>query len=181
MTGSTYIALLRGINVGGRNKLPMKSLVAIFQRAGCAEVRTYIQSGNVVYKAPKEVAAGVPSAVSGAIEKTLSLKVPVVTRTAAELSRIVASNPFMTTGVDTKALHIAFLSETPAEARLAGLDPDRSPPDTFRLQGREIYLFCPNGLARTRLTNDYFDKTLSLTSTIRNWNTVQRLQVMSTT
>ena len=174
-----HVALLRGINVGGKNSLPMKELAAMFAEAGCEDVRTYIQSGNVVFRAAADVAARVPAQVAEAIKERRGLRVPVVTRTAAELRAVRDHNPFLKDGADTVALHVMFLDEEPSKERVAKLDPDRSPGDTYALRGREIYLHCPNGLARTKLTNDYFDRALGTTSTVRNWNTVQRLLEMT--
>lgn len=169
-----HLALLRGINVGGRNKLPMKDLAALFTQAGCRDVRTYIQSGSVVFRAKAALAKRVPILITGAISDRFGYEVPVITRTADEISDIVGENPFLR-GTDTKELHVVFLATVPATAQVAALDPDRSPPDEFSANGREVYLRCPNGLARTKLTNDYFDSKLKTTSTTRNWKTVLKL------
>lgn len=170
-----HVALLRGINVGGRNKLPMKELAAIFADAGCTEVRTYIQSGNVVFRARPSVAKGIGDFVAKRILKRFGYRVPVVLRTANELRKVAERNPFFGPHVDTKLLHVVFLVSRPGPAKVAGLDPDRSPPDEFALRGREIYLRCPNGMARTKLTNQYFDSRLATTSTVRSWATVLEL------
>ena len=124
-----HIALLRGINVGGRHKLPMKTLVEIFDEAGCTDVKTYIQSGNVVYGAEPELAARIPAVVKASIRERCGFEVPVVTRTAEDLRGVVAGNPFLREGVDEKTLHVAFLADLPAEDAVAALDPRRSPPD----------------------------------------------------
>lgn len=171
----THIALLRGINVGGRNKLPMKDLAAIFTDLGCTDVRTYIQSGNVVYVAEPELAAVISERVAAAIHDRLELTVPVVTRTAAELEAVARANPFVAEGADPKTLAVAFLAHTPDAGRVAALDPERSPPDRFAVHGREIYLHLPNGAARSKLTNAYLDSRLATISTARNWRTVNKL------
>jgi uncharacterized protein (DUF1697 family) len=174
-----YVALLRGINVGGKNRLPMAVLVTMFADAGCSEVRTYIQSGNVVLRATAAIASRVPSAVAKVVERRFGFRAPVVMRTAGELAAIVRGNPFVRVGVDEKALHVMFLADRPSARKIAELDPDRSPGDAFEVHGREIYLFCPNGVARTKLTNPYFDTKLATTSTMRNWRTVQTLVEMT--
>lgn len=173
-----HVALLRGINVGGRNRLPMAVLAGFFRDAGCAGVRTYIQSGNVVFGASAALAGRITGLVAGRIADTLGLDVPVVTRPAAELRRIVKANPFGDRGVDPRPLHVVFLADVPSRARVARLDPDRSPPDVFVVRGRDIYLHCPNGMGKTRLTNAYFDSVLETTSTVRNWRTVLALADM---
>lgn len=175
---STYVALLRGINVGGNNKLPMKDLVAIFERAGCARVRSYIQSGNIVLEAEPEVAADLAARVSAEIEKRFRLRVPVMLRTARELRTIARKNPLLEAGASVESLHVIFLADDPGKSRAATLDPDRSPPDTFVVRGREIYVSCPNGVGRSKLTNAWFDTKLGTVSTGRNWRTVLKLVEM---
>jgi len=171
----THVALLRGINVGGKNRVTMEDLVALFADAGCGDVRTYIQSGNVVFQARATVAKRVPNLVAAVISDRFGYRVPVVTRTAEEISDVVRDNPFLGPGADTNQLHVAFLADVPSAVSVAALDSDRSPPDAFSVRGREIYLRCPNGLARTKLTNGYFDSELATTSTVRNWKTVLKL------
>jgi uncharacterized protein (DUF1697 family) len=177
----TYIALLRGINVGGKNRLPMKDLADLFVDAGCADVETYIQSGNVVFRARATVARAIAPAVEGAIVKRFGLRVPVVTRTAVELSTVARKNPFFASGVEADKLHVAFLAEAPSTSRAAALDPRRSAPDELVVRGRDIYLHLPQGAARTKLTNAYFDSALKTVSTIRNWRTVLALVDRATT
>jgi uncharacterized protein (DUF1697 family) len=174
-----HVALLRGVNVGGANKLPMKGLAALFAAAGCSEVQTYIQSGNVVFRAADALARRIPALISAAIAESFRLEVPVVTRTAAELREVAEQNPFLRAGADPAALHVAFLAERPGAARVALLDPARSPPDQFAVRGREIYLHCPNGVGRSKLTNQYFDSRLATISTGRNWRTVLTLLALA--
>ncbi len=173
-----HVALLRGINVGGKNLLPMKELVALCEEAGAAEVSTYIQSGNVVFTASKDVAARLPATLAAAIARTRGLAVPVVVREGSELARVVASNPFAGDG-NEDAWHVMFLADAPAADRVAALDPARSPTDRFAVVGSEVFLHCPEGLARTKLTNAWFDARLGTTSTCRNWRTVLTLVAMT--
>ena len=175
----THVALLRGVNVGGKNKLPMHDLREMFTLTGCEAVETYIQSGNVVFKAGAVLATRIPSVIASGIEERFGFRVPVVVRAIEELRDVVRANPFLGAVDDTKTLHVAFLAETPEDDRVAQLDSDHSPPDAFRARGREIFLHCPNGLARTRLTNSYFDSKLATTSTVRNWRTVLTLLTMA--
>ena len=170
-----HIALLRGINVGGHNKLPMKKLAAIFRQAGCKQVQTYIQSGNVVLQAESNLASRLPLIVNELIRQEFGLEIPVVIRSGAEMARVLQSNPFLDQSSDSKELSVGFLAAQPDSARIASLDPHRSPPDEFVVQGREIYLRYPSGLARSKLTNAYFDSKLKTISTFRNWRTVCRL------
>jgi uncharacterized protein (DUF1697 family) len=170
-----HVALLRGINLGGKNRLSMKDLAALFADAGCSSVATYIQSGNVVFRARAPLAQRIPTLIQEAIEDRFGLEVPVLTRTARELRKVVSENPFLRSGTDASTLHVVFLADRPSSAGVTSLDPDRSPPDCFQVRGREIYLHCPNGFGRSKLSNAYFDSKLGTTSTVRNWRTVQTL------
>ena len=171
----TLVALLRGVNVSDKHPLPMNDLAAMFVDAGCGDVQTYIKSGNVVCQASQGLARRVPALVTAAIAARLGFRAPVVTRSADELYQIVRHNPLLRAGMDAAALHVVFLADLPVAAKLATLDPNRSPPDVYAVRGREIYLHCPNGVARTKLTNEYFDTKLATRSTMRNWRTVLRL------
>jgi uncharacterized protein (DUF1697 family) len=179
LTSCPYVALLRGVNVGGRNILPMKDLVGMFTAVGCTDVRTYIQSGNVVFRAGPALARRIPAAISSAISDRFGFQVAVIMRTADELRAIARGNPFLTQGTDVATLSVAFLVDAPDVTRLTRLDPSRSAPDAFAVRGREIYLHCPNGFASTKLTNAYFDAVLETTSTARNWRTVHTLVEMT--
>jgi len=175
----TYIALMRGINVGGHNKLPMKDLAAIFEKAGCDEVRTYVQSGNVVFAAGKKLAAGVPEAVSAAINDQFGYQVPLVLRSAEQLAAVVAGNPFARPGAEEKALHVAFLADDAGPDAAAVLEHLRAPAEELAVTGAHIYLHLPAGAARTKLTNAYFDRALDTVSTMRNWRTTKKLLELS--
>ncbi len=180
---STHVALLRAINVGGNNMLPMRELVEIFTEAGCADVRTYIQSGNVVFSATPACAKRIPRVVPDKIAERRGFRPPVVLRTAEEIDRAASGNPFLgagaTAGEGGAALYVVFLAEAPARGLIAALDPGRSPGDSFEVRGREIYLNLTTGAADTKLTNSYFDSKLATISTVRNWRTVLKLQEMA--
>ena len=170
---------MRGINVCGRNLLPMKTLAAMFDAAGCTRVRTYIQSGNVVFTAPPALARTVGATIQRAIRTKTGIESPVIVRSAPELGRVATGNPFLAAGAPPETLHVAFLADEPGAARVAVLDPARSPPDELVVRGRDIFLRLPNGVARTKLTNAYFDSKLGTTSTLRNWRTVLTLTEMA--
>lgn len=170
-----HVALLRGVNVGGKHRLPMVELTAQFETAGACEVRTYIQSGNVVFAAASADAAQIAERVRLAIARQYGFETPVVLRSAVEWRAALEHNPFLAEGADPQMLHIAFLADAPSRVRAAALDPRRSPGDRFQLRGRELYLHLPNGVARSKLTNAWIDSSLSTTSTLRNWRTVETL------
>ena len=178
------VALLRGINVGGKNLVPMRELQAVFIQAGCQDVRTYIQSGNVLFEAGPVMADQLSSHLSAAIKERFGCRVPVVVRTAEEMLAVLASNPFFrgdeAAEISEDSLHVYFLSQQPTAKQTATLDAARSLPDEFALQGREIFLRLPNGMARTKLTNAYFDSKLASVCTARNWRTVKKLHELMT-
>lgn len=172
-----FVALLRGINVGGKNKLPMVELATLFQKAGASDVSWFIQSGNVAYHA--DDASGVARRVERLIVDRFGFEAPIVVRSAADMARVLRDNPFLAAGEDPEKLHVGFLAKAPSAAAIASLDQGRSLPDRFIVKGAEVYLHLPNGVARTKLTNAYFDSRLGTVTTIRNYNTVLMLAAMS--
>jgi len=173
----THVALLRGINVGGKARLPMCDLIAIFQSAGAGDVRTYIQSGNVVFTshAPEPLVA----AVTAEIAARFGYPGGIVLRSASELREAYAANPFGEPGGPEDPLHVYFLADQPTQAAISALDAERCPGDSFAVLNREVYLYLPNGMARTRLTNAYFDAQLNTVSTARNWRSVRTLLALA--
>ena len=155
----------------------MADLKDLFTSAGCAAVRTYIQSGNAVFEATHDLAEAVPEIVTVAIRRRFGYESAVVLRSGEELRQVVTSNPFDTSG-DPRFLHVAFLNDTPSAEAISRLDPERSPPDEFVVRGRNVYLRYPNGVARSKLTNEYLAAQLQTVSTMRNWRTVLRLLEM---
>jgi uncharacterized protein (DUF1697 family) len=171
---SAWVALLRGVNVGGRHLLPMETLARFFEQAGCSEVRTVIQSGNVLFRATATVARAAPALVEARIEKECGFRAPIVLRSAAEVAAVLAGNPFLAEG-EEELLQVVFLAKKPAPAAVAKLDPGHSLGDRFVVRGREVYLLLPRGVSGTRFTVDYLDRTLGTTGTWRNWRSVKRM------
>jgi uncharacterized protein (DUF1697 family) len=174
----TYIAMLRGVNVGG-NMIKMDRLREIWARLGLKNIRTYIQSGNVIFDTPEP-----PSKWFGAIEKKLAretrLPVVVIVRTAAELKKVIDANPFLKQpGIDRSKLHVTFLGAAVAKDILKKSGNLASGPDELRVLGKEAYLHCPEGYGNTKLHNTALEKLLSARATTRNWNTVNKLYEMA--
>jgi uncharacterized protein (DUF1697 family) len=172
----SYVALLRAVNVGGKNRVPMAALRATLEKRELEDVSTILQSGNVVLRSSLAEGA-VAKLVGDAIAKEFGLEIGVVVRSGREIAAVAKSNPFLDEEPDRDpdSLHVAFLTKRPAAASVAKLDPDRSPKDAFAVHGREVYLSYPDGSGRSRLTLDYLEKTLGVGGTARNWKTVQRL------
>jgi uncharacterized protein (DUF1697 family) len=136
---STCVALIRGINVGGRNKISMAELTSVFESLGHEDVATFIQSGNVVFRSGSDDEAAIARRIEKQLADDFGLDVSVLLRTPSELSQVAGSNPFLAGETDLSRLHVLFLDILPAASAVAGLDPSRSAPDRFSVHGREIY------------------------------------------
>ncbi|QBI18840.1 DUF1697 domain-containing protein [Egibacter rhizosphaerae] len=176
---SHMVFLLRGINVGGRARVPMAELRETLGDLGLTDVETYLQSGNVAFAAPSDDPEDLVGTVEAALADRFGFEIRVLLRTHGDLAAVVADNPFLARASGPKSLHVAFLAAAPPAQRVDGLDPDRSPPDAFAVAGREIYLHYPNGAGRSKLTLDYLERQLGTVGTARHWNTVTRLASMT--
>jgi uncharacterized protein (DUF1697 family) len=170
-----HVALLRGINVGGNNLLPMQQLCTLFTASGCANVSSYIQSGNVIFEASAAAATKLVGKVEAAIEKQFGFRPPIQLRSANELADVIAGVPFR----DSKMVYVGFLARAPSKDQLATLDPKLGAPDRYLVRGCEIYFDFVGSAARTKLTAGYFDKRLATVITMRNWNTVLKLRELA--
>jgi uncharacterized protein (DUF1697 family) len=171
-----FISMLRGINVGGQNKIKMPELKALYESLGLAGVATYVQSGNVVFDSDATDAAQVAQMIETGINRALGLSVQVLIRDAGRFRQIIAANPFLTRrNEDPTKLHVTFLAATPSTEAITALGSTRDHAGEFIPAGREIYLFCPNGYGKTKFSNTFFEKKLDMAATTRNWNTVTAL------
>lgn len=174
-----YIVLLRGINVGGHNKVPMAELRSALTEAGFADVATYIQSGNIVVTADNGVGeAGIVTSVEKLMTDAFGLDIPVVARDAEEWAAVVADNPFPDRVDEPKLLHVYFCDSAPSVEDLKKMDDPRFDQDELQTVGRHVYVFYANGAARSKLTTNELEKRLGVTATGRNWSTVNKLHNM---
>jgi uncharacterized protein (DUF1697 family) len=179
-TPSTYIALLRGINLGGHKIVKMDQLRKTFEELGFADVKTYIQSGNVVFKAPAQIPAKLAKRIEEKVLLQFGFPVAVVVKTAAEIGEVISNNPLLQEkGIDPTKLHVTFLACAPDESALKTLDAAEVAPDQFRSSSQAVYLHCPNGYHATKLGNNVLGKMLKVGTTTRNWNTVNKLWEMA--
>jgi uncharacterized protein (DUF1697 family) len=176
--GKTWIALLRGINVLGRNKLPMKEFAASLEAAGFVSVRTYIQSGNVVFCSARGAAGILAARMEELVLENFGFAPRIMLITAAELAAAVRANPFPGAEVDHKSLHLYFLSRTPSRADLATLARIDAGRDEFAVKGGVLYLYTPDGFAESRLRSRV-ERGLGVAATARNWRTVKELLRMA--
>jgi uncharacterized protein (DUF1697 family) len=174
-THGTYAALLRAVNLGPNNRVPMGELRSSLAALGLEDVATYVQSGNAVFRAGGRGSDGLARCIERRIAADFGLDVAVLLRTRSELERIVGANPFLDREENPVRLHVAFMDRAPARGAVAELDPERSPPDAFAVRRREIYLHFPGGSGRSKLTIGYFEKRLGVRATARNWKTVTKL------
>lgn len=163
---SRHVALLRAVNVGSARKVPMAELRATFEGLGARDVRTYIQSGNVVYTGALDA-----DAVRAALSARFGFDIPVVLRSAAAMDTL--RNPWP--DADPAIVAVAFLGAAPPPERLARLDPARIAPDELRPAGAELWMRCPTTFAKTRITVDWLERHLGTAATVRNLRTTTLL------
>ncbi len=172
--------MLRAVNVGGHNKIRMEALRALYESLGLVDVQTYIQSGNVVFRTGERDLARLAGTIAEGIERAFGFRPVVILRTASCLRLVIAKNPFAARrGVDPSRLLVTFLASEPdAEAREKVLK-IKAEPEELRIEGRELYTYFPNGMARPKLSMAVVEKALKTPGTGRNWNTVMKLLDMA--
>jgi len=176
---NTYISLLRGINVSGRNKIKMADLRGLYESLGFTAVQSYLQSGNVVFTSAETNRDAIRQSIEAAIREAYGFTVPLFILDAADLEQVFTGNPFLTgDSEDPAKLHVTFLAPKPSPEMLGNLTPPANSSDEFHVTGEWAYLFCPNGYSRTKLSNAFFERKLKTTATTRNWKTVSALRNM---
>jgi uncharacterized protein (DUF1697 family) len=168
----TWIAFFRGINVGGHNKLPMKVLVTCLEKIGCTDVKTYIQSGNAVFRSKVTDAARLNAQIGKAVGATFGFEPRVLLLSAGELEKAAAANPFPQAASEPKSLHLFFLAEKPAKPDLAGLERYKADHEHFVLKGKIFYLHTPKGFGTSKLAEQVEKKLGVPAVTARNLRTV---------
>ena len=171
-----YISLLRGINVRGQRRIRMEELRALYESLNFNNVRTYIQSGNVVFDIHDSSISGLTNTIETAIEQTFGFSVTTLIRTKKEFYNLIESNPFLDEcNGDITKLHVTFLSDTPSSSSVIEIKEVDYGSDQLFISGKEIHLYCPNGYGRTKLSNSFFERKLGMSATTRNWKTVTTL------
>lgn len=174
-----YIALIRGINVGGKT-MPMAALKDMFARLGYPEARTYIQSGNVVFTAPGKDAAKIAAGLEKAIPETFGYEAAVLVRSLDAWRALLAANPYAKAKPKGKErVYVTFLESAPAKAAAARLSAVQDPLDELKLKGTEIFLMIRGGYGVSNLSNAFVEKTLKLRATTRNLETSLKLLEMA--
>jgi uncharacterized protein (DUF1697 family) len=176
----TYISILRGINVSGHNLIKMKALQEMYVKLGFTNVRTYIQSGNVVFESEPKQADKLVAIISEGIRNNFGFDVPVIVITNQLLKDIIANNIYMhDRGEDLSKLHVTFLAAEPLKDLVETINQEKYLPDEFCILPKAVLLFCPNGYGNTKLSNAFFEKKLKVQATTRNWKTIMELAKMT--
>jgi len=174
----TYIALFRGINIGGHNRLPMKELVKLFQQLGFHNVRTYIQSGNAVFQSNDRNASRLSERIGAEIRKSHGFEPKVLLLEPKDLEKAIALNPFPEAVSDPKSLHVLFLTSAPKNPELERLDEIRGKSERFKLSNRFFYLHTPEGVGRSKLVASA-ERLLGVPATGRNWRTICEIMALT--
>lgn len=175
------IAILRGINVGGKRKILMVDLKSLFEEIGYSEISTYIQSGNVIFtSADKSDEKEMANRIEKAIEEKFGFEVPVIVRTAKDLQKTLSNNPYYKDGeMDISPLHITFLAQNPSGESLDKIKTFDFPPDKYTIEGKDVFIYCEGKYHQSRLTNNFFENKLKVKATTRNLKTVKKLCELS--
>jgi len=177
---TTYISVLRGINVGGQKKILMSDLKTLYEELGFINVQTYIQSGNVIFQAGEKTSE-LSSIIEKLIQEKFSFDVTVIVRTVGELQKTLTVNPYLgKKEVDVDKLHVTLLADVPGSAYLSAIGRYDYTPDKFTLIGKDVFLYCPNGYGISKLSNNFFENKLKVKATTRNWRTISKLVEIAT-
>ncbi len=176
----TYISILRGINVSGHKMIKMEELASLFKSLYFKNVKTYIQSGNVVFQAIETGVHELAKRIEEKISEQFGFAVPVLVKEKNEIARVLQNNPFIKSNAkDVSKLHVTFLSNKPEQINIDKIQQGQYEPDEYIISGSVIYLYCPNGYGNTKLNNNFFESKLKVTATTRNWKTVNELMKMA--
>lgn len=174
------VALLRGINVGRNKRVAMADLRALMVGLGYSDVSTLLQSGNVVFSCSAAAARTAVQDIERAVAKDLGVECAVIVRTGAEIAAAVAAAPLLELVTDPSRFFVGFLAATPSKEAVGRIGSIEEPPDQIRIVGREVYLWCPNGLLDSPITKLGWEKRLGVAVTARNWNTVNKIAALTT-
>lgn len=173
-----HIAILRGINVGGKRKLLMADLSKMLSQLGFENITTYIQSGNAIFETKETEISGLENKIKEAISEKFDLDVPVIIRTVEEINALAGENPYDQENIDQ--LHVTFLKKEPSGDGLEKIQTYIIPKDDdFRILGKNVYIQCSGRYSDSKLTNKFFEDKLKVSATTRNWKTILKLLELS--
>lgn len=173
---AVIICMLRGVNVGGHNRIKMEDLRALCESLKLRDAQTYVQSGNVIFRTDEKDTAKLRKRIADAIEKKCGFRCEVITRTTAELKDAIARNPFAKRrGIEPNRLLVTFLAGDPGDDAREKLRALETTPEEVRIDGREMYIHYPNGMARPKVSAATLERILKVSGTGRNWNSVTKM------
>ena len=175
---TSYVALLRAINVAGHGRMKMSDVALLFSSIGAIEPETYLQSGNVVFSSLND-ARVLRARIERALTEQLNGAASALVRTAEQMDQIVEDNPFVSRIEDERHLHVTFLVDEPESSLVAAISVPEGETDEFTIAPLAIYLRCGHGYGDTKITNSFFERKLKVKATTRNWRTVRALAEMT--
>lgn len=176
---SVVISLLRGINVGGRRMIKMDTLKSIYAGLGMLDVQTYVNSGNILFRTAKRDLSALARTLEDGIEQSVGFRPDVILRRTDDLRQVIAANPFASReGIDPAKLLVVFLASDPPEEAREKIRSMTAQPEELRIEGRELYIYFPEGMGKSKLSLGPLEKSFRMPSTGRNWNTVTKLLEM---
>jgi len=177
---TVIISMLRGVNVGGHNKIKMEALRALYESLKLREAQTYVQSGNAIFRTDERDIALLTKRIEDGIERKFGFRPNVILRTAAEMREVIARNPFAKRrGIEPSKLLVSFLASDPGAEAREKVRQMKCDPEELRIEGREMYVYFPNGMGRSKLSLVRLEKTLKTPGTARNWNSVTKMLEMA--
>jgi len=177
---AVIISMLRGVNVGGHKKIKMEALRALYESLKLRDAQTYVQSGNVIFRTDGREISRLAKRIEDGIERKFGFRSSVILRTAAEMREVVARNPFAKRrGIEPSKLLVSFLASDPGEEAREKIRQMKCDPEEMRIEGRELYIYFPNGIGRSKLSGAALEKTLKTPGTGRNWNSVTKMLEMA--
>ena len=175
---NTKIAILRGINVGGKRKILMTDLKSLCEKLGLKNVKTYIQSGNLIFNSDRKN-SDIENDLEKAITQKFGFDVLVIVRTEKELEISISNNPFFNNNADINQLHLTFLKEKPKKCNFEKTLTNNYESDKFKIDDKDVFILCTGKYHESKLTNNFFEKQLKVGATTRNWKTVLKLSELS--
>ncbi len=177
---TVVISMLRAVNVGGHNKIKMDALRALYETLKLRDAQTYVQSGNVIFRSEERDISRLAKRIEDGIQRKFGFRPDVILRTAAEMREVVVRNPFAKRrGIEPGKLLVTFLASDPGEEACEKVRQMKCDPEELRIEGRELYIYFPKGMGRSKLSGAAIEKTLKAPGTGRNWNSVTKMVEMA--
>lgn len=178
---TTYIAILRGINVSGQKIIKMAALKKMYENLNYENIKTYVQSGNVIFSSKEHDSKKLEVIISSAIKNEFGFEVPVIVLTVKILKTVIDNNPFAKDEIkDHSFLHVTFLADHPTQNHKEDIIEKKQPNEEIAFTSNAVYLYCPNGYGKTKLNNNFLENKLNVKATTRNWKTTAELLRLAT-